>query len=99
MGRLRRIGYSVGIALIVFIFLSLPTLRRVYGPVVNLPVYAVIALLVGGLAWVLFTELSRDPSREVVWVDADSDPDEELPEDRKPDVNVDDEIEQLREEN
>ncbi|MFB6227247.1 MAG: hypothetical protein ABEH88_01465, partial [Halobacteriales archaeon] len=101
MGRLRQIGYSVGIVLIVFIYLSLPTLRQLYGPVVNIPVYAAIALLAGGTAWVAFSKLSTDSADEQMMMGIDDDPPvgDEIPDSGKEEIDIDEEVETLREEN
>jgi hypothetical protein len=55
MRRPRAFVYSVTVALGVFLYLSLPTLRELYGPIVNLPVYALVALVVGTLTWDVLT--------------------------------------------
>ena len=100
MGRLRRLGYSIGIALMVFSYLSLPTLRQLYGPVVNIPVYAAIALLAGGVTWEILSKLSTDSSSEktVLWINDELSASEDLPDDVEVNVGVDDEINRLREE-
>lgn len=100
MGRLRRAGYSFGVALTVFLYLSLPTLRQLYGPVVNVPVYAIIGLLAGGIAWVGLGKLSTDSALEktALQVDADSPTGEDFPDDGDVDIGVDDEVERLRDE-
>lgn len=100
MGRLRRSGYSIGIALTVFVYLSLPTLRQLYGPVVNIPVYAVIALLAGGITWEVLGKLSTDSPSEktVLWIDDELAASEDLPDDVEVNVGVDDELNRLRDE-
>lgn len=100
MGRLRRSGYSIGIALTVFVYLSLPTLRQLYGPVVNIPVYAIIALLAGGITWEVLGKLSTDSPSEktVLWIDDELSASEDLPDDVEVNVGVDDELNRLREE-
>lgn len=47
MARTRAAAYAVGVAVAVFAYLALPLLRELYGPVVNLPVYAAVALTAG----------------------------------------------------
>lgn len=47
MGKLRAAAYAVGVAVAVFAYLALPLLRELYGPVVNLPVYAAVAVTAG----------------------------------------------------
>lgn len=55
MRRHRAFVYSVTVALGVFLYLSLPTLRELYGPIVNIPVYALVALVAGALTWDVLT--------------------------------------------
>jgi hypothetical protein len=55
MRRSRAFVYSVTITLGVFLYLSLPTLRELYGPIVNLPAYALVALVAGALTWDVLT--------------------------------------------
>lgn len=100
MNRLRQIGYSVGIALIVFVYLSLPTLRQLYGPVVNIPVYATMALLAGGIAWMTLSNLFADPAEEemVMGLDDDSSVDDDSPDKESGDIDIDEEVEILHEE-
>lgn len=51
MDRLRAVGYGTAAAVAVFTYLSLPLLRELYGPMVDLPVYGGVALLVGVLTY------------------------------------------------
>jgi len=106
MSRLRAVGVSAAVTLAVFVYLALPLLREMIGPVVNLPVYAGIALLAGGVTWSVVRNFSTDPEPETPAgmrarrdletgeTDAGPDGDEEPP--REPDVEA--EMEQLREE-
>jgi hypothetical protein len=55
MRRHRAFVYSITVALGVFLYLSLPTLRTLYGPIVNIPVYALVALVAGALTWDVLT--------------------------------------------
>jgi hypothetical protein len=90
MRRLRALAYSGAVALAVFVYLALPTLRALYGPVVTLPVYGVVALVAGGLVWVLLAD--RDsPERTARRADRDTD--------ARPgaDEDVDEELARLRE--
>jgi hypothetical protein len=59
MGRLRRLVYSVTVALLVFAFLAVPVLSRLYGPVVYLPVYAFVSIVAGGVTWSLLHRLAQ----------------------------------------
>lgn len=93
MGRLRRLGYSATVALLVFTVLSLPILSRLYGPVVYLPAYALVSIVAGVATWSLLRWLAGGEERSS---DVDlAEPVETGPKER---VDVDAEIEQLREE-
>jgi hypothetical protein len=97
MGRVRAFGYSVVVAGTVFLYLALPTLRTLYGPVANIPVYALVALVAGRLTWLLLvdrpgetpTEPGPGPSSDV-----EDDADDETVEDEE----VESELATLREE-
>lgn len=52
MGRLRAFLYASGVTFGVFAYLALPLLRQMYGPMVDLPVFGVIALVTGLLTYV-----------------------------------------------
>jgi hypothetical protein len=97
MGRVRAFGYSVVVAGTVFLYLALPTLRTLYGPVANIPVYALVALVAGRLTWLFLvdrpgetpTEPGPGPSSDV-----EDDADDETVEDEE----VESELATLREE-
>jgi len=99
--RLRTLGISAAVALCVFVYLALPLLQEMFGPSVNLPVYAAIALLAGAVTWAVVNGLSTAAEETPAGVDArrelrtDDEPDEEAP---RPTPDVDSEMEQLREE-
>lgn len=100
MSRLRTLGISAAVTLAVFVYLALPLLREMIGPVVNLPVYAGIALLAGGVTWAVVRDFSSDPETEPpagmkARREVDEEPDEEG---RRPAPDVETEMEQLREE-
>jgi len=61
MRRLRALGYSGAVAAAVFVYLALPTLRELYGPVVNIPVYTLVALVAGGATWAVLSERGETP--------------------------------------
>lgn len=63
MNKIRRSVYSLTVALLVFLVLALPVLSRLYGPIVYLPAYAVVALVAGGVAWSLLGWLSGSSER------------------------------------
>jgi hypothetical protein len=91
MRRLRALGYSLFVAAAVFIYLALPTLREMYGQVVDLPVYAFVALTAGGLTWVLLAgSARRSTDHEVPTGEDDVDVETE--------ANVDEELATLKEE-
>ena len=56
VGRFRAFVYSGVVAATVFLYLALPTLRTIYGPVANIPVYALVALVAGRLTWLLLAD-------------------------------------------
>jgi hypothetical protein len=88
MGRLRTLGYSGAVSLAVFVYLALPTLRELYGPVVNVPIYALVALVAGGATWAVLTDSSESRERRpAVDVGADGEEGED----------VDEELARLRE--
>lgn len=60
MNGVRRGAYSLAVAVVVFLALSLPVLTRLFGPVVYLPVYGVVAALAGAVAWSVFGWLTGD---------------------------------------
>lgn len=119
MGRLRALGYAVGVALVVFAYLALPLLRDLYGPMVDLPVYGGLALFAGFLTYVAVRRVQtyarrheeRSPDDNEVLVegevyrvgpgedggDGDGDDGDGDAGDR-PDVDVEVEMEQLRDE-
>lgn len=88
MGRLRALGYSGAVSLAVFVYLALPTLRELYGPVVNLPVYALIALVAGGATWAVLADSGEPRERR---------PSVEVGEDAESREEVDEELARLRE--
>jgi hypothetical protein len=65
MRRLRALGYSVLVSLVVFVYLALPMLRSMFGPAVNLVIYGAIALLAGRIAWLLLTDTAADSTPEI----------------------------------
>jgi hypothetical protein len=88
MSRLRALGYSGAVALAVFVYLALPTLRELYGPVVNLPVYALLALVAGGATWAVLTDSKGTAERR---------PAVEMDDDTEDNEDVDEELARLRE--
>jgi hypothetical protein len=88
MGRLRTLGYSGAVSLAVFVYLALPTLRELYGPVVNVPIYALVALVAGGATWAVLTDSSESRERRPA-VDVGGDGEEG--------EDVDEELARLRE--
>ena len=88
MGRLRALGYSGAVSLAVFVYLALPTLRELYGPVVNVPIYALVAIVAGGATWAVLTDSGESRERRPA---GDVGNDEEESED------VDEELARLRE--
>ena len=88
MGRLRTLGYSGAVSLAVFVYLALPTLRELYGPVVNVPIYALVALVAGGATWAVLTDSSESRERRPA-VDVGGDGEES--------EDVDEELARLRE--
>lgn len=88
MGRLRALGYSGAVSLAVFVYLALPTLRELYGPVVNVPIYALVALVAGGATWAVLTDSGESQERRpAVKVGGDAEESED----------VDEELARLRE--
>lgn len=88
MGRLRALGYSVAVSLAVFVYLALPTLREVYGPVVNIPIYALVALVAGGATWAVLTDSQESRERQAAV---------EVGDDVEEGEDVDEELARLRE--
>jgi hypothetical protein len=88
MSRLRALGYSGAVSLAVFVYLGLPTLRELYGPVVNIPVYALVALVAGGATWAVLTDSEDTQERR---------PAVERGEDTGESEDVDEELARLRE--
>lgn len=88
MDRLRALGYSGAVSLAVFVYLALPTLRELYGPVVNLPVYALLALVAGAATWAVLTD-SKGPRKRQPTVEVGDDAEES--------EDVDEELARLRE--
>jgi hypothetical protein len=88
MGRLRALGYSAAVSLAVFVYLALPTLRELYGPVVNLPVYALLALVAGAATWAVLTDSNGTRTRR---------PAVEVDDDAEGSEDVDEELARLRE--
>lgn len=99
----------MAVALGLFTYLALPTLRKLYGTVVDIPVYAALAILAGAITYSMLSDLGRirerrheNPEHRPEWADRpdsgddwDGDGIEEPPE---LDMDVDREMEQLREE-
>jgi len=88
MGRLRALGYSGAVSLAVFVYLALPTLRELYGPVVNVPIYALVAIVAGGATWAVLTDSGESRERRPA-VDVGNDEEES--------EDVDEELARLRE--
>ncbi|MEF8886411.1 MAG: hypothetical protein V5A30_01300 [Haloarculaceae archaeon] len=88
MDRLRALGYSGAVSLAVFVYLALPTLRELYGPVVNLPVYVLLALVAGGATWAVLTDSKATRERR---------PAVEMGDDTEDNEDVDEELARLRE--
>lgn len=88
MSRLRALGYSGAVSLAVFVYLGLPTLRELYGPVVNIPVYALIALVAGGATWAVLTDSEESRERQTAV---------EVGDDTARGEDVDEELARLRE--
>lgn len=101
VGRLRKLGISAAVTLGVFVYLALPLLQEMFGPGVNLPVYAAIAVLAGAVTWSVVNGISEAVDEEPAGVGArrelqtDDETDEAGP---RPTPDVDSEMEQLREE-
>lgn len=103
VGRIRALGYGIGVSIAVFLYLGLPMLRRIYGPGVTLLAYAGIALIAGGVTYSMTRRLAsrlnqtRGPTRgdtatiEVSPEEADGD-------DQREYYLVEQELEQLQEE-
>ncbi len=99
MSRLRAVGISAAVTLAVFVYLALPLLREMIGPVVNLPVYAGIALLAGAVTWAVVRDFSSDPETDPAGMTARREVDDETEEEGpRPAPDVETEMEQLREE-
>lgn len=103
MGRFRAAAFGVGVTVAVFTYLALPLLRELYGPVVNLPVYAVVALTAGVCTYSLvrtvqaFAAADREaPSRDLDVGEPSGDGETADDEDR-PKPDVDRELEQIKE--
>jgi len=64
MGRLRALGYAIGVALVAFVYLALPLLRDLYGPMVDLPVYGGLALFAGFLTYVAVRRVQTYAERQ-----------------------------------
>jgi len=88
MDRLRALGYSGAVSLAVFVYLALPTLRELYGPVVNLPVYALLAVVAGAATWAVLTDSKGKRKRR---------PAVEVGDDAEESEDVDEELARLRE--
>lgn len=111
MDRLRALAYAGGVAVAVFAYLALPLLQELYGQVVNLPVYAVIALLAGGVTYSAIRRVQayaerreeQTPGENEVLVQGElyrvgpDDGDDAAGDGSTPDVDVETEMEQLRE--
>lgn len=105
MSRARAAAYATGVAIAVFAYLALPLLRELYGPVVDLPVYAAVALTVGVCTYSLVRTVqgalagANDPatdpagSRREEVLDGEAEGREDRPE-----PDVDRELEQIKEE-
>lgn len=95
MGRFRRLAYSASVALFVFLILAVPILSRLYGPVVYLPLYALISLVAGGATWWVLRKISNveKPTRE-----SQLDSIVRSEQDNSQEVDVDAEMDQLRHE-
>jgi len=87
MRRLRAFAYSLLVALAVFLYLALPTLRALYGQVVELPVYALVALAAGWIVWALLADSrGRTTNHGVPTDQADAEETEPDSEGAEPDV-------------
>lgn len=64
MTRLRALGYGVLVAVVVFYWLAVPTLRDIAGPVVVLPAYAAVAVLAGAVTYRAITHLAAREGAE-----------------------------------
>jgi len=64
MGRFRRLAYSVSVALLVFLILAVPVLSQLYGPVVYLPIYGFISLVVGSATWWVLRKVTRSKQQD-----------------------------------
>lgn len=91
---IRRAGYSLLVAGLVFVWLALPILSRLFGPVVYLPAYAFAALIAGSLAWSVLGWLSSS-QRDVQFENTDI-TEESLENADSPSVDVDTELEELK---
>lgn len=98
MRRIRRAGYSVAVAALVFVVLALPTLSRLLGPWVYIPAYAVVALVAGGLTWSLLG-LGSGTRREETDVESrlsETLASDEEPAADSPEMDVEGELEDLK---
>ncbi len=99
VSRLRALGISAAVTLAVFVYLALPLLREMIGPVVNLPVYAGVAALAGAVTWAVMRDFSSDPEPEApAGMEARRNLEESDEEEPRPAPDVETEMEQLREE-
>lgn len=100
MGRFRAAAFGVGVAVAVFTYLALPLLRELYGPVVNLPVYAVVALTAGVCTYAIVRTIqgfAAGETRERPTPEDALDQGEGSPEEDRPQPDVDRELEQIKE--
>lgn len=106
MRRTRALGYSVVVAVAVFVALALPTLRSMFGPAVVLAVYAAVAVVAGGVTYATVPKLAAWLHRDVEQSGssvADGAADDEADDgageadDEADDPLVEEEIERLRE--
>jgi hypothetical protein len=98
VGRVRAFVYSVVVAGTVFLYLALPTLRTLYGPVANIPVYALVALVAGRLTWLLLVDRAREDRSEAGPGPGRDVEDEADADDAVEDEEVESELATLREE-
>jgi len=92
MSRLRRLGYSAAVGITVFALLSIPVLGQLYGPVVYLPVYALVAFVAGGVTWALLRRISTADERVQEAIEIE----QGRSRDNAEEVDVDAEIDQLK---
>jgi hypothetical protein len=98
VGRVRAFGYSVVVAGTVFVYLSLPTLRTLYGPVANIPVYALVALVAGRITWLLLVDRPEETSTAIVPEPSGDSEDDAEDHEVVEDEEVESELSALREE-